>query len=237
MGIKLFTLGLLSYNIVEGYQIASYLFYISPLIILLVIISIIFTIVRKRRKDSKKIPIVKNPIFWLFLLIIVIIPMSYILCGIYYDIRAQINRRTIEKIIEKEELENITSEDFIKQFLINPEDADIFYRNKFVKITGIIEYIGIPTDNAPLKDNSYISFSNSENLDAFDLDPNIIRISFYFTNNEIVHNLKRNKEGEVLTIIGKYRRYNFNERSKDIQIGDCEILNDQGRLYLLLDGE
>jgi len=33
MGIKLFTLGLLSYNIVEGYQVANYLFYISPFII------------------------------------------------------------------------------------------------------------------------------------------------------------------------------------------------------------
>jgi len=163
--------------------------------------------------------------------------MSYILCGVYYDIRAQTNRRIIEKIIEKDELENITSEDFIKQFLVNPEDANIFYRNKFVKITGIIEYIGIPKDNAPLKDNSYIRFSNSVNPDIFDLNPNIIRISFYFTNNEIVHKLKRNSEGKVITIIGKYRSYNFNERSKYIEIGDCEIFNDQGRLYLLLDGE
>jgi hypothetical protein len=220
-----------TFNIVEGYQIAIYLYLISPLIILLAIISIIFIIIRKNKKDSKKISIVKNPIFWLFLLIIVVIPMVYVLCGVYYNIRAQVNRRIIEKIIEKDELENITSEDFIKQFLINPEDTDFFYRNKFVKITGIIEYIGIPKDNAPLKDNSYITFSNSENPDIFDLNPNIIRISFYFTNNEIVRKLKRNKEGEVITIIGKYRSYNFNERSKYIQIGDCEIINNQGRPY------
>jgi len=199
-------------------------------VVFLVIIGIILTIRRRIKKDSRKISIVKNPIFWLLLLIIVVIPMIYILCGVYYNIKTKINRKIIEKVIEKDELINITSDDFIRGFLINPEDADIFYKNKFVKITGIIEYIGIPKDNAPLKDNSYIGFSNSENQGIFDSNPNIIHISFYFTNNIIVPNLEKNKEGEIITIIGKYRGYNFNKRVKGIIIGDCEIINNQGQL-------
>ena len=199
-------------------------------VVFLVIIGIILAIRKRIKKDSRKISIVKNPIFWLLLLIIVVIPMVYILCGVYYNIKTKINRKIIEKVIEKDELINITSDDFIRGFLINPEDADIFYKNKFVKITGIIEYIGIPKDNAPLKYNSSIEFSNSENKGVFDLNPNIIYIGFYFTNNIIVPRLKGNREGEIITIIGKYRGYNFNERVKYIEIGDCEIINNQGQL-------
>jgi heme/copper-type cytochrome/quinol oxidase subunit 2 len=161
--------------------------------------------------------LIKKPIFWI-LFVIIIIPAVYVFCGLYYDIKAQVNRKTIEKIMEKDEQIKITSYDFIEQFIINSENASNYYKHKIIQITGIIEYIGLPKDNPPLKDNSYITFLNSENTDS-------VAIICYFTNNKTVPALKNNKEGEITTIIGKYRSHNLEGEYKYIEIGDCEIVN------------
>ena len=163
--------------------------------------------------------LIKKPIFWI-LLVIIIIPAVYVFCGLYYDIKAQVNRKTIEKIIEKNEQIKITSYDFIEQFIINPEDANNYYKHKIIQITGIIEYIGLPKDNPPLKDNSYIAFSSPEDTDSID-------VICYFTNNKTVPALRNNKEGEIITIIGKYRSHDLEGKYKYIKIGDCEIVNNQ----------
>jgi len=77
------------------------------------------------------------------------------------------------------------------------------------------DYIGVPKDNSPYKDNSYIQFTKINN----------VIIIFYFTNNKIVPNLKGNKENEIITIVGKYREYRILKNEIYIVLGDCEILD------------
>jgi hypothetical protein len=142
-------------------------------------------------------------------------PAIYLIGSVFFDVKARINRIAIHNIAERNEHINIMADDMILQFANNLAEADNFYKNKVIQITGTIYYVGIPKDNPPLKDNSYILLSG--------LDGN--GINCYFTNNKQVPELKWKKENESITIMGKYRGSIINN-GITISLGDCEIINE-----------
>jgi energy-coupling factor transporter transmembrane protein EcfT len=180
-----------------------------PLVILLIFINIFLIIFRK-----KKISIIKT-LAIPFGVIVLIIPMVHIVGGIFYSIKSKIDKREIEQAIEKNEEIEIMANSLISQFINNYMEADKYCKNKIIKVNGNIDYIGIPKDNPPLKDNAYVRFS----------DKNGNLLICYFTNNKMVPELKFNKENTAITIVGKYRKYKFIERGLYIEIGDCEIID------------
>jgi len=129
------------------------------LIIILVIVNFIYYTRRIIYKDiNKKTAFFGKPIVWLFIGII-FLPSIYGISSLYYSIKSDIARNNIKKIIEKDEQIKIPVDDFISEFITNFAKAEDFYKGKTVQITGIVDYIGIPKDNPPIKDNACIVFS------------------------------------------------------------------------------
>jgi predicted membrane protein len=190
------------------------LYLVLPLIIILIILNIIYYIYKKLiNKSIKIISIIKTLLIPLFLLVFTL-PSIYLVGGLFFDIKSKIKKMAIERSMEHNEHIIIMADDLILQFANNLENAHDVYKNKVIQVTGTIKYIGVPKDNPPLKDNSYILLS--------DLHGN--EIGCYFTNNEQVPKLKNKKEHNIITIIGIYRE---SEISKNVRIdlGDCEIVN------------
>ena len=182
------------------------LIFLSPFIIVFIILNIVY------KKSGAKIPITGGLIIPLIIFVLIIIIVSIIVNLPYSN---ESDRKNIMEAIEKNEQIIIMADEFIAIFINDSEKANEHYKNKIIQITGIIDEIGIPKDNPPHQDNSYIAFS--------DLGDNIIIC--YFTNNEQVPELKNNKENEIITIIGKYRRFQIDEKRIYIELGNCEIIN------------
>jgi len=184
---------------------------LSPFIVTLICNNFVIGIMNKKYNNEPKkkiniyliIPILLFILIILFTHIIMKLPASN-----------EKNRLIIKNAIENNEVIEILTDD-INQFYNDPIEADNFYKGKILKITGIIDYIGVPKDNTPYKDNSYIQFTKINN----------VNIIFYFTNNKIVPDLKGNKENEIITIFGKYREYRIQRNEIYIELGDCEILD------------
>jgi hypothetical protein len=182
-----------------------------PLIIILIILNIIY---RKCFKNNNKKSIIITLIAPLIILVF-IIPTIHILGNTFFSIKEKINKTVMEDVITKGNQIEIMADDLINNFIKSSIDSDSIYTNKILQIKGVIDYIGIPKDNPPIKDNSYITFSYFDNI-----------IICYFTNNEIIPDLKfdQRDENKSITIIGKYRNYKIYENEIRIEIGDCEVI-------------
>jgi hypothetical protein len=183
------------------------LIFLSPFIIVFIILNIVY------KKSGAKNTNSRGPIIPLIIFVLIIIIVSIIINLPYSN---ESDRKNIIEAIEKNEQIIIMADEFIAIFINDSGKANERYKNKIMQITGIIDYVEIPKDNPPNRDNSYITFS--------DLDDNIIIC--YFTNNANVLELKNNKENETITIIGKYRRYFKTDKKRIyIELENCEIVN------------
>ena len=183
---------------------------LSPFIVVFIIPYIISMF--NKNKPKKKLSINGTVVIPIILLLFILF-ITYIIMKLPYSNES--DKIIIKNSIDNNEYIAILAEDFIAQFLNDPIKSNELYRAKIVQITGKINYIGLPIDNPPYKDNSYIQFS--------DTNDNIIIC--FFTNNEIVPKLKNTKENKIITVIGKYRDYGNYENEIYIKIGDCEIIN------------
>lgn len=186
---------------------------LSPFIVIYIFNNFIFGIINKKNKNEpkKKIKINKYLIIPIILFIFIIL---FILVIMKFPYSNEYDRLIIRNAIENNEVIEILTDD-INKFNNDPVEADNLYKDKILKITGIIDYIGVPKDNTPYKDNTYIQFTKINN----------VIIIFYFTNNKIAANLKGNKENEIITIVGKYREYMILKNEIYIVLGDCDILD------------
>jgi len=184
---------------------------LSPFIVIFIYNNIIGIINKKNNESKKEIKINKYLLIPIVLFILIIL-ITHIIMELPYS--NEYERLIIKNAIENNEAIEILPDDIINQFINDPVEADDLYKGKILQITGIIDYIGIPKDNPPKIDNSYIKFTEKNN----------VGIIFYFTNNKIVPNLKGKKENEIITIVGKYRDYMIIKNEIYIVLGDCEIL-------------
>lgn len=148
----------------------------------------------------------RKKIFILILLIgILIFPSLYILKIIEISITETIvnNNYKNQTYIEFDE------NSLIKAFINDEYTINKKINKKIILINGNISDTGRPKDNIPVSDSSYI---------VFGYDPYII---CYF-NSIVVDDLN---EGELISIIGKYRKYISHEKNRNvIVIGDCRII-------------
>jgi hypothetical protein len=149
-------------------------------------------------------------------ILILIMPILRIMGGIFFSAKEELNRKNIIKVIEENNQIVVSADDLFLQFNKNPYELEKIYKNKILQISGIFDYIGIPKDNPPMKDNSYIIFTDRNN-------PNNIIIC-YFTNSEIVPEMKFDEvmENQIITLFGRYRNIKY-ENGLYLEIGDCEI--------------
>ena len=200
----------------DNIDLIEFLFpFIILLIILLIIINIIYIARKIIYKDFENLPFYKKPTIWL-LFALFIIPIIYLSSSIYFNIKANIYKNNYIKSVEKNTQIKTTAVDLISDFSTNFSKAEVFYKDKMIQITGTINYIGVPKDNPPNKDNSYIEFSVSENN----------YIICYFTNNILVPSYKFERENTAITIIGKYRQHEVTKYGRYIYLEYCDIVED-----------
>jgi amino acid transporter len=198
-------------------NVIEFLDLISPFIFLIAFILAFFNIVYYIRKiiykDKEKTSILKKPLFWL-IISLMILPAIYGLGYLYYNIKADICRKNINKVIENNGQIKTTVDNLVFDFITNIAKAEDFYKGKIVQITGVIDYIGIPKHNPPIVDNALIEFSA----------PNENYIICFFTNNIKVSELQHERENTLITIVGIFRKHEIKNYSRYIYLEYCDIL-------------
>ena len=185
--------------------------FIAVICVLLIMIAKIIEIIIN--KTFKKYFSIKKIFIILLIIGVLIIPAI----NLVKIINGRINEMIVNTNYKNQTYIKIDDNTLINEFIDNGSSMDNKLKGKIILLNGKISETARPRDNIPVVDSSCIYFGDVYN------DTYMPAIACYF--NDIV--VDKLKEGEIISVIGKYRKYElYYNNMKRIIIGDCKIVEE-----------